>query len=204
VEMLIVVAIIIFLASAGLISSFAMRDQIRFRGGYNSLKGIIGEARSMALSGQSFPDTSDYDGDGVWNEDDLILPNGYIVQLFDDGLNIVVLIYADLFGSALGELDPPNDQRIKMIEIPANIRLTVEAINKSGGVIDLTDTGNITFMYKTPDAAFSVINNPEVQIMSLNLKLDQTDENYEESIKRTKYIFLHYLYGIPELLDKKL
>lgn len=200
--MLIVIAIIVFLASTALISSFAMRDQLEFRSGYGALKGIIGEARNMALSGQAFPDISDYDGDEIWDEEDLIIPNGYIVQISDDGVNIVVLIYADLFGSALGTFDG-NDQLIKMIEIPRNLSLTVEALTKSGDDIILSETGGITLFYKTPDAAFSVIDIPEAQTMSLNFKIEQIEEG-ESTVKRTKYVFLHYLYGIPELLDKKL
>ena len=200
--MLIVVAIIVFLSSSVLFSSFVMREQLEFRDGYNSLEGIISEARNMALSGESFPDTSDYDGDGLLGDDDSILPNGYIVQVVDDGLNITVYLYADLFDSVVGTLDEDSDQLIKMVELPQNIRLIVDARSKSGDTIGGIPTDNITFMYKTPDAAFSVIDTASFKPMSLQLTLNQTDKDDENDIKRTKYLFLHYLYGIPELLSE--
>lgn len=206
VEMIIVVAIIVLLSSSALISSFVMREQLEFRSGYNSLEGIISEARNMALSGESFPDDSDYDGDGLFgDEGDYILPNGYILQITDDGLNVTAYLYADLFDSVVDELDD-NDQLIKMVELPENIRLKVDARSKSGGTIgDFTPfRDNITFMYKTPDATFSVVDTglSTLQIMSLQLKVEQTEEDDVEDIKRSRYIFLHYLYGIPELLNE--
>jgi len=199
VEMIIVVAIIAFLASAALISSFAMRGQLEFRNGYNIVEGIISEARNMALSGESFPDTSDYDQDGILGDDDSILPNGYIVLVADDGINVTAYLYADLFDSAVGVLDPDNDQLIKMVELPENIRLIVDAQTKAGVPTDGFPRDNVEFMYSTPDATFSIVG--EVTLGSLQLKLEQVDEEEGETIiLRTKYVFLHYLYGIPELL----
>ncbi len=203
VEMLIVVSIIIFLSSSALFSSFVMREQLQFRSGYNSLEGAISEARTFALSGESFPDTYDYDGDDLTGDDDSILPNGYIIQLADDGVNVTVYLYADLFGSIVDQLDD-TDQLIKMVELPENIRLTVDARSKSNNTIGDFTRDNITFMYKTPDATFSVIDTSiaSLQIMSLQLTLEQTEEDDENDIKRSKYLFLHYLYGIPELLNE--
>lgn len=201
VEILIVISIIVFLSSSALFSSFVMREQLQFRSGYNSLEGIISEARTMSLSGESYPDEYDYDGDGLSGEDDYILPNGYIVQLVDDGVNITAYLYADLFNSVIDSLDP-DDQLLKKVELPENIRLKVNARSKSGGVVGGLDTDNVTFMYKTPDATFSVIDTASVQILSLQLEIDQTAEDDETDIKRSKYIFLHYLYGIPELLNE--
>jgi len=202
VEILVVVAIIVFLASSALISSFAMRGQLEFRSGYNIVEGLISEARNMALSGESFPDTSDYDQDGIFEDADLILPNGYIVVITDEGPNVTAYLYADLFDSKVGQQDN-KDKLIKMVELPANISLTVDARSKSGVIVSLLSKSDITFMYKTPDATFSVID-AGIEIMSLQLKLDQTetDEKDESIILRTKYVFLHYLYGIPELLNE--
>lgn len=202
VEMLIVVAIIVFLSSSTLFSSYVMREQLQFRSGYNSLEGIISEARTMALSGESFPDKYDYDGDTLTGEDDYILPNGYIVQLVDEGPNIVAYLYADLFSSKIGSFDREDDQKIKMIELPENIDLIVDARTKSGGVYGGLGIDEVTFMYKTPDAAFSVIDTPDTQPISLQLTLQQVGEDTDKTIKRSKFIFLHYLYGIPELLNE--
>lgn len=203
IEMIIVVSIIVFLSSSVLFSSFVMREQLRFRSGYNSLEGIISEARNLALSGESFPDTTDYDGDGLAGDEDFILPNGYIIQVVDDGVNITLYLYADLFGSIVGQLDD-DDQLIKTSEIPENIRLIVDARSKSNLTIGDFTRDNITFMYSTPDATFSVVDTgiASLQIMSLQFQLNQTEEDDEEDIKRTKYLFLHYLYGIPELLSE--
>jgi prepilin-type N-terminal cleavage/methylation domain-containing protein len=202
VEILVVVAIIVFLASSALISSFAMRGQLEFRSGYSIVEGLISEARNMALSGESFPDTSDYDQDEIFNEDDLILPNGYIVLVVDEGLNVVAYLYADLFDSKVGQQDN-KDKLIKMVELPENIQLTVDARKKSGDEVSLSSKSDITFMYKTPDAIFSVITDGvSSEIMSLQLKLEQTDKEDVSTILRTKYVFLHYLYGIPELLNE--
>ncbi len=203
VEILIVVAIIVFLGSSALFSSFAMRDQLAFRNGYNMLEGGFSEARNLALSGESFPDNNDYDNDGLTGEDDLILPNGYILQLADDGINVTMYMYADLFGSVIGKLDD-KDQFIKMIELPENIRLIVNARKKNGNEIGDFPRDNITIMYKTPDASFSVLDDVILspKTTSIQLTLNQTEEDDEDSIRRTKYLFLHYLNGIPELLNE--
>lgn len=203
VEILIVVAIIVFLGSSALFSSFAMRDQLAFRNGYNMLEGGFSEARNLALSGESFPDNDDYDNDGLTGEDDLILPNGYILQLTDDGINVTMYMYADLFGSDIGKLDD-KDQFIKMIELPENIRLIVNARKKNGDEIGYFPSDNITIMYKTPDASFSVLDDVILspKTTSIQLTLNQTEEDDEDSIRRTKHLFLHYLNGIPELLNE--
>ncbi|MBA4337067.1 hypothetical protein C0416_04845 [bacterium] len=200
VEILIVVAMIVFLASTALISSFAMRGQLEFRSGYNAVEGIISEARNMALSGESFPDTLDYDQDGITGDEDFILPNGYIVVITEEGPNVTAYLYADLFNSEVGQLDK-DDQLIKMVELPENIRLTVDARKKSGHIMELVSVTDITFMYKTPDATFSVVDEI-ITLASLQLKLEQTEEEDENIILRTKYVFLHYLYGIPEVLGE--
>ena len=202
VEMLIVVAIIVFLGSSALFSSMIMRTQLEFKKGYSDLKGIISEARTLALSGEAFPDEYDFDGDGLTGEDgDYILPNGYIVQVVDDGVNIIAYLYADLMNSVVDSLDDA-DKLIKTVKIPENIRLNISARSKSGAAIGGLDTDKINFIYKTPDAVFSVIDTASVQDMSVELKIDQVDEEDVDKIKRTKYIFLHYLYGIPELLNE--
>lgn len=203
VEILIVVAIVVFLGSSALFSSFAMRDQLAFRNGYNMLEGGISEARNFALSGESFPDTNDYDNDELMGDDDLILPNGYILQVADDGINVTMYLYADLFGSVVGELDD-DDQFIKMIELPENIRLTVEARTKNGDEVGGFPRDNITVMYTTPDATFSVIDDGilSTETTSVQLTVEQTEEDDQEAVLREKHLFLHYLHGIPELLSE--
>jgi len=203
VEIIIVVAIIVFLSTTVLISSVGMREQLEFKNGYNLIEGVVSDARNMALSGESYCDTSDYDNDGIIGEQDKILPNGYIVQVADDGVNVNISLYADLFNSKVGELDA-GDKLIKMIDLPESVRLEVNAKSKSGGKISDFPKNNITFMYNTPDATFSVVDKSitSIQIMSLQLKLWQTDKDDTSKIKRTKYIFLHYLYGIPEIFNE--
>ena len=202
VEILIVVSIIVFLGSSALFSSFAMRDQLAFRKGYNMLEGGFSEARNLALSGESYPDTNDYDNDGLTGEDDLILPNGYIMQITDDGMNVTMYMYADLFGSVVDELDD-DDQFIKMVELPENIRLIVDARTKSGDEIGDFPSDNITIIYKTPDALFSVLDDGILgaSTTSVQLTLNQTEEEDEDTVLRKKHLFLHYLHGIPELLN---
>ncbi|MBD3156857.1 prepilin-type N-terminal cleavage/methylation domain-containing protein [Candidatus Peregrinibacteria bacterium] len=203
VEILIVVAIIVFLGSSALFSSFAMRDQLAFRNGYNMLEGGVSEARNLALSGDAFPDMNDYDNDELIGDADLILPNGYIMQVTDDGVNITMYLYADLFGSVVGELDD-DDQFIKIIELPENVRLTVDARTKSGDEVGGFPRDNITVMYTTPDATFSVLDDGILgaSTTSVQLKLEQTEEDDEDNVLRKKHLFLHYLHGIPELLSE--
>jgi len=201
--MLVVVAIIVLLSTTVFMSSFGSRNQLQFKKAYNLLEGVISDARNLALSGESFPDTSDYDGDGFIGDADLILPNGYIVQIADDGVNVTAYLYADLFSSKVGQLDETNDKLIKTIELPENIRLAVDARSKAGNKIGDFPRDNITFMYKTPDATFSVVDMgiTSLQIMSLQFRLQQINKEDKNRILRTKYIFLHYLYGIPEILN---
>lgn len=198
VEMLIVVGIIMILTAGVFSMSFVFGDQLAFKGAYENLSGIINEARSTALSSQSYPDTTDYDKDGLDDSDgDLILPNGYLVNFDASGENIVLSLYADLFSSTVGELDS-SDQLIKTVTLADNILLEAIGYTQIGDKAALPNAGeNFSVLYTTPDGDFFVVGLTAKN--SIQMKLVQVDEKGTE--KRTKYVFMQYLYGIPELLD---
>jgi len=202
VEMMIVIAVLMILFVGVFGSSYVFREQLQFKAAYEKVIGTIHEARSLALSSQSFPDTSDYDGDGL-NETngDKILPYGYIINFDLTNPIIVVSIYADLFSSETGVLEKGigGDELIKTFELPENIKIISQGLNQVATPIDIPAAGITEFslLYKTPGADFYILDNTGKN--SIQLQLDQVDQS--DTVKRTKYIFMQYFYGIPELMD---
>lgn len=192
VEMLLVVAIIGIIAAGAIMTSAGFRDQVVFVSSYRNVEGLIAEARNRSLTGESFIDTGDYDGDDSF--DDLILPNGYIVHFSTVDDITTVSLYADLFDSDIGQLDA-NDFFLKSYTLDDSVRISIDAERKTGGLTSIDPT-DFSIMYNTPDAGFKLIG--EVNT-SLEIKIYQVD-NEEDEI-RAKYIFMHYLFGIPEVLN---
>jgi prepilin-type N-terminal cleavage/methylation domain-containing protein len=199
VEMLIVVSIIIVLAAGMFANSFLFKDQAAFKLNYNKFVSILQEARNLALSSQSYGDTDDYDGDGLYfdPDEDMILPNGYIVNFNLTGDKPVITLYADLFSSATNELDPAEDQLLKTLELDENITITPEAFTQLNNVETLPNAGDFSVIYTTPDANFQVLD--IATKTTVQFKISQTDDAGTDV--RSKYIFMQYLYGIPELMD---
>lgn len=199
VEMLLVVSILLIISTGMLISAGTIRDQISFIRSFRLTEGMLSDARNRALSGESYLDKYDYDGDGLGT--DLILPYGYIVHFSEDADAIITAsLYADLYSSSvIGELDT-DDQFIKSANLSDDIVISVTA--KDGVTADYKtiDPSDFSIIYKTPNAEFDLVGTG-LQNTSLQIKIDQIDA--ENTIKRTKYVFLHYLYGIPEVLDNK-
>ena len=186
IEVLIVVVILGIIAAAAISSSVLFAPQVKFD---NTAKGIVGifqEARNMALSSQSYEDTSDFDNDN--DNSDLVLPNGYIVNIS----NGVIELYADLQSSNVGVLDT-GDQLVKDVEIPEEFPVSLLFIRKSGGTS--VPAGDVSILFTTPNAEYSAIGELS---SSLQLKIEK------EEPSREKYVYLHYLNGIPELLDDPL
>jgi len=196
IELLLVVAIIMIIGAGAIMTSGALGDQLKFVSAYRNSEGFVSEARNRALTGESYVDEDDYDGDGDF--DDLILPNGYIVNFeLIDGVYVVSL-YVDLLtnNSIPGQLDTADDMFLKSVELADDIEIELLAQDKFGAPEAGIDETNFSLLYKTPDAAFEVINFPQT---SIQLKLMQVDG--EGNPRRTKYLFMHYLYGIPEILN---
>ncbi|MFC1599544.1 prepilin-type N-terminal cleavage/methylation domain-containing protein [Patescibacteria group bacterium] len=193
VEMLLVVAIIGIIATGAIMTSQGFRNQIVFSSNYQNIEGFCAEARNKSLTGESFIDTGDYDGDGSF--DDLILPNGYIVNFKTVDDVTTVSLYADLFDSTVGEFDV-DDFFLKSYELDDSVKISVLSERKTSGsaIIDETD---FSIIYTTPGADFELINEPNT---SLEIKIYQVD-NQDEEI-RAKYLFMHYLFGIPEILNE--
>lgn len=196
VEMLLVVAIIGIIAAGAIFTSAGFRNQVVFVSNYQNVEGLISEARSRSLTGESYEDTSDFDNDG--RIDDLILPYGYIVNFVQiDGI-IEVSLHADVYSSSnIGQLDV-NDVKLKTIELDDSLRLATTTKRNTGGILTIDDT-DFSIIFKTPDADFEVISNDVGgDISSLQIKLFQVNNDDEEV--RAKYFFMHYLFGIPEIL----
>lgn len=206
VEMIIVVAIIAIIAGGVIFSNYGMRAQREFENDYNKVIGTFQQARSMALSGQSYVDFADYDGDGDF--DDLILPHGYIVRIFlsdsmpeaglfqtayaqdvpqNDPGEVVIELWADLYGTMLEEIDE-NDLLIRSTNLENLINFDFTKINFNGMQVE-GEEGVVTLLYKTPDASFSLPD--DFPGTSVEFKFIGKEE-------RTRYIYLHHLSGIPE------
>jgi len=200
VEILIVVSLIAILAVGIFANSYLFKDQAAFKLNYNKFISVLQEARNLALSSQSYPDTTDYDGDGLkFDPDkDIILPNGYIVNFNLTGEKPVITLYADLFSSTINELDTANDQLVDSIELDGNITITAEAFTQLNFSLSLSNGSDFSVIYTTPDANFTVIG--ETVKTTLQFKIAQTDS--EGNDLRTKYVFMQYLFGIPELMDE--
>ena len=199
VEMLLVVAIIGIISAGAIVTSAGFRSQVVFVSNYQSVEGLISEARSRSLTGESYEDTSDFDNDGI--TDDLILPYGYIVNFAQvDGI-IAVSLYADVYNSnSIGELDI-NDVKLKSIELDDSLRLATLTKRNTGGSLTIVDS-DFSIIYKTPDADFEVFSSDVGgDVSSLQIKLSQVNNDDEEV--RAKYFFMHFLFGIPEVLNKE-
>lgn len=198
VEMLLVVAIIGIIAAGAIITSQGFRNQVVFVSNYQSIEGLFSEARSRSLTGESYSDTNDYDGDGITT--DLILPYGYIVNFAEIDDVITVSLHADVYTSdGIGELDT-NDVKLKSIKLDDSVRLSTVTKRNTGGTLTIDDT-DFSILYKTPDADFEVFSTDVGgDVSSLQVKLFQVDNDDEEV--RAKYLFMHFLFGIPEVLNE--
>ncbi len=200
IELILVIAIISIITVFAVFSGTTLGEQVRFASAYRSVEGMLSEARNRSLSGESYPDYSDYDGDGLSEaQGDLILPYGYIVNFHTDADGIItVSLYADLLRieSIAGQLETDADDLIKTITLPDDIEFDLTAQDKFGVAETISDPNDFSVLYKTPDAAFELIDyNPT----TLQIEIKQVNDSGE--LKRSKYLFLHYLYGIPEVLS---
>lgn len=199
VEIILVISIIVVIAVVALGTRFGSQDLTVFKNSYSEVVGLIQQARNFALSGQSYPDYTDYDNDESY-DNDKILANGYILN-FKIGTPTIVSLYADLYSSNIGQLDPgeKRDQLIDQVELLDDMRIEPVAIKQNGteNVGASFNKSDFSIIYLTPDAEFSVIDN---DLNSIQLKFSQVDE--DEKDIRTKYIYMHYLYGIPEVFTE--
>jgi hypothetical protein len=191
---MIIVGIIGFIALAAYGTRYVMREQAVFNKANRDVVGILQDARSM--EGISYPDSTDYDHYGLFDTDgDEILAHGYIVH-FKQESPAVITLYADLYSSLqIGQIDE-RDQIIKTFELPENIIISAVAYRQSGSQNMDIDEKDFSVIYTTPNREFSVLNN---ELNSLQITLTQLDENYDSV--RTRYVYMHYLYGIPESMD---
>lgn len=192
VEMIIVVAIIAIVSAGVVFSGYGMRAQREFENEYNKVIAIIQQARSMALSGQSYPDFADYSGDGDF--DNLILPHGYIVKIYAEEKEagsgeetIFVELWADLYGTKLEEIDE-DDILINRIELQRITGFDFTPV-RNGENREKEPPDSITLLYKTMDAKFSL---PQY------LPTTSVEFIFIGEEGRTRYVYLHHLTGIPE------
>ncbi|MFC1656003.1 prepilin-type N-terminal cleavage/methylation domain-containing protein [Patescibacteria group bacterium] len=200
VEIIIVVSIIVAIATFVLGTQFGSRDLTTFNNSSSEVVGLLQQARNLALSGQAYPDYTDYDNDGLFSNDgDEILANGYILN-FKLGDPTIVSLYADVYSSDIGQLDPgeKKDKLIDEVELLENMKIEAIAIKQNGSEnVSVTfDNNDFRIMYSTPDAQFTVVDN---DLNSIQLKFSQV--NSEDEDIRSKYIYMHYLYGIPEVFS---
>lgn len=198
VELILTISIVLIVSTAIFISMNVVQDQISFITSYQQAESMISEARNRSLTGESFTDTEDYDGDG--DTTDLILPNGYIVNFVTDAEGVVTAsLYADLFGSdVVGELDV-NDEFLKSKILSDDVIFKLDVRTKTGGqdLDGIADPSDFSLIYTTPDAHYTIVNEPNT---TLEIKIVQLDE--VNDAKRTIYLLIHFLYGIPEILDE--
>ena len=202
VEMLIVVAILVVTTVAIFGTSFLFRDQLTFKGASDALSSFANEVRSLALSIQSYPDTTDHDGDGLLCPDpaascDKVLPNGYILTIDGSGENVVLSINADIF-SDTGTIDTldASDPLIRQYTLPEDVSFNATAVEGSTGIArTLGDT--VSVIYKTTEAEYFLLGS--LLKDSLQIELRQTDSN--ENYKRGRYFYWHYS-GNFETSDK--
>lgn len=200
IQLIIVIGIIGILAVMAFTNSGLFREQLEFQIAYQNVSGMIKDARNLALSGQSYPDYTDHDDDGLnhFNNDE-ILPFGYIITMDTSVSPITVSLYADLFAEVPGELnidatDTYQDPLIKQSELPDTIAIEHLGELKSGDTVYTNDP--ILLEYLTPNAAFSIIGHSNTSI-----QFDVQQINGGTTPKRQKYIYLNFFNGLPEVLD---
>jgi len=201
VELILVVAIISIISAFAIFSGATLSEQVRFASAYRNVEAILSEARNRALSGESYPDYSDYDGDELFDTDgDLILPYGYIVNFKTDADGIIsASLYADLLRneSIAGQLDIDDDSFIKTITLTDDIEFDLTGEDKFGGAVAIASPDDFSVLYKTPDASFELIGYDPT---TLQITVKQVDDAGET--KRQRHILLHHLFGIPEVLTE--
>jgi prepilin-type N-terminal cleavage/methylation domain-containing protein len=206
VELIIVIAVLGIIGIGALFSNYAMQAQREFENAYQRVEGVFQQARGLALSGQSYTDFADYDDDGSF--DDLILPNGYMVNISKQQITafniietayaqeqtaaetrIVVELWADLYGSALNEIDEENDVLIRRIRLSEGIDFEFTPVNKFGNEIESVSENSVMILYSTPDAEVNFVGyDPGTSI----------EFKFIGSEGREHFLFFHHLTGLPE------
>lgn len=206
VELIIVIAVLGIIGIGALFSNYAMQAQREFENAYQRVEGVFQEARGLALSGKSYTDFADYDNDGSF--DDLILPNGYMVNIskqqvtafnlvdtayaqdeIASDIRISVELWADLYGSALNEIDEENDILIKRISLSEGIDFEFTPVNKFGNEIEHASENSVSILYSTPDAEVNFVGyDPGTSV----------EFEFMGSEGREHYLFFHHLTGLPE------
>ncbi|MBU1446636.1 prepilin-type N-terminal cleavage/methylation domain-containing protein [Patescibacteria group bacterium] len=198
VEVMVVVGIIMIIATMSFGSSYVMKYQIEFRNASQSVSAMLSNARNMALSGQSYIDTGDFDQDG--SIDDQVLPNGYIVNIGADTIPVTIELYADLqVVNGINTLDG-SDVLIESIDLPEDIFVSFLATNTVGDSVTLDPSETVSFLYSTPNADFSIIDDANtIPDISVQVQLSQQDN--EGDVMRDQYIYMNYMYGTPEVMN---
>ena len=98
IELIIVMAIVVFLLSVGLGGMINSQRQLTFLTAYERVLQTVRDARSLALAGKAMPDYTDYDQDGL-KDTDLVTPANYGVHFDKDNKEIVM--FADIHKTAL-------------------------------------------------------------------------------------------------------
>lgn len=169
VELLVVVMIISLLFGVGINAIVRSQGTFLFNGAIQQVQSMVREARSLAVTGKSILDYTDYDEDGLIDTDgDRVTPAHYGVH-FDPSTRIMTL-FADLqpgpeipaYSGTIGVYDPPMagtdiytydtndnaDMILSTYEVPDSLDLLAE---------DALSYGTTTVMY-TPifaDTAFA-------------------------------------------------
>ena len=199
IELILVVILIIILSAAAIGSIFRSQRAFTFNTASQQVSSMVREARSLAVTGKSILDFTDYDQDTLDDSDgDRVTPAHYGVH-FDTGTGTVT-IFADMHGSGTeGVYDGTpagfqtysagKDLKIAEYVVPSTLSLLVN----SGA------TGADTVMYSPilADTAFS--GGGSSQDLTGKFFVFGIRENTPAPVERCMAI--HPISGIPETTD---
>lgn len=165
--------LVVLLSAAALTGLFRSQRTFTFNGADQQVGALMREARSLAVTGKSVVDYTDYDQDNCKNagnhdvgctlgatEDDRVTPANYGIH-FDAGTGTMTL-FADMHLSGTeGQYDAPvgfgyevgKDLKISEYTVPATLDLLVARYDTSGPTIS-TDIDTVMFSPLFADTSF--------------------------------------------------
>lgn len=205
IELLIVMMLIVILSAAALTGLFRSQRTFTFNGANQQVGSLFREARSLAVTGKSVVDSTDYDNDG--DTTDRVTPANYGIH-FTGGVGGTITLFADMhpessgMQSTEGQYDAPvgfgyevgKDLKFTEYTVPATLDLLVES---SDGA---TTVDTIMFSPLFADTSFYDSIAPAVRDLTGNFFVFGLRES-GYTTNRESCLALHPIAGVAETTD---
>ena len=151
-ELLIVIAIMAILATAGLVSGIRVQQQFSFLAEYKQVQSILRQPRIHAITQLGVPDSTDQDGDGDITE--TYIPPAYGAHIAAG----TITIFADLAGNdSVGFYKNTGDPAVIDTDLASytisNSKYALKFYNQTSGQYEAIDS--LDLLYSPPYANFA-------------------------------------------------